>query len=178
MKLLNLAGCLVSCLSVVSLYGETSLGDTSARQNFVVRVPARIQIAAPATQVHAESSTNQSGVAFESQSWELSSNMRSGATVQFMTEHYFQHVDHPEIVRDAQLEIMLWHQSSPGAWTVTTGKSATSYQSGIHTATVQARSSRPGRAKIGLTVTFLPDNVMFTPPGEYQTTIVGTITAE
>ena len=170
--------CVLGLLGLLSSHESTTWGETTAQQQFTVHVPARISITAPDTQMRAELLPEQPHISFEPQSWDVASNSRTGATVQFSTDHCFQNVDDPAIQRDAQLEVSLLHESRPGTWAVTQPKATTSYLENRDSASVQIRSSRPGRATIGLTVTLLQDDALSTPGGDYVTTVIGTITSD
>ena len=151
--------------------------ETTARQSFVVRVPARVSIQAPPAGATADLPPDETQVQVSQQVWAISANSHSGATVQFATEQSFHHLDDDSIRRDAQLNVSIVSQSQPGAWNVTQSQAVTAHQVGDESATVQVRSARSGSAEIGLTVTFLQGDALSTPGGDYVTTVVGTITA-
>lgn len=150
---------------------------TRGKQNFTVHVPPRLSITAPSVGAEAELSPGQTQVEMAPQTWSIDANSRSGATVQFTTEHSFRHVTNDAIRRDAELRVSILNQHDPLVWEVTQAQATTAYQAGQEAATVQVRSNRPGSAVLGLTVTFLEGDTTSTPPGDYVTTVVGTITA-
>lgn len=153
--------------------------DTKAKskQSFTIHVPPRISITAPSARAEAELLPDQTHVQVAPQTWSIAANSRSGATAQFTTEQSFHHVGNDAIRRDVELRVSILDQNAPAAWTVTQAQATTAYQAGQEAATVQVRSDRPGSAVLGLTVTFLQGDATSTPPGDYVTTVVGTITA-
>lgn len=150
---------------------------TKGKQNFTVHVPPRLSITAPSTGAEAELLPGQTQVQIAPQTWSIAANSRSGATVQFTTEQCFHHATNDSIRRDADLKVSILNQNDPLVWEVTQAQATTAYQAGQEAATVQVRSNRPGSAVLGLTVTFLEEDAVSTPPGDYVTTVVGTITA-
>lgn len=151
--------------------------EITARQGFLVRVPQRMSIKAPAGGANADLPPDETQVQVPQQLWDISANTHSGATVQFATEQSFHNLDDDSIRRDAQLNVSIISQSRAGAWTVTQSEDVTAHQIGEESAAVQVRSAQAGAAVIGLTVTFLEGDALSTPGGDYVTTVVGTITA-
>jgi hypothetical protein len=150
---------------------------TKSKQSFSVHVPPRISISASSVGAEAELQPGQTQVQVAPQAWSISANNQAGATVQFTTEQSFHHVNNDAIRRDADLRVSILNQSYASAWVVTQAQATTAYQSGQESATVQVRSNRPGSAVLGLTVTFLQGDSTSTPPGDYVTTVIGTISA-
>ena len=150
---------------------------SKAKQSFRVNVPPRLSVTAPPSEARAELTPDQTQVQMTPQSWGIAANSQAGATVLFTTEQSFHHVSNDAIRRDAELKVVILNQSHASNWTVTQARAATGYQFGQETATVLARSHRPGSAVLGLTVTFLQGDSTSTPPGDYVTTVVGTMTA-
>ncbi len=151
--------------------------NTKSKQSFTIHVPPRISITAPSAGAEAELLPGQTQVEVAPQAWSIAANSRSGATVQFTTEQSFHLASNDAIRRDAELKVAILNQNTPLVWEVTQAQATTAYQAGQEAATVQVRSSRPGSAVIGLTVGFLDGDSTSTPPGDYVTTVVGTITA-
>ncbi len=167
-------------LAVVGIMLVGPLGvmsERTARQAFHVHVPPRLSIKAPPMEAHAVLLPGEAQVALAQQTWNVTSNATSGATVQFSTERCFHHVFDSRIRRDAQLDVKILDESRPGVWVVTQPNSVTHYDSGIEEASVQVVSSNSGTVSLGVTVTFLQGDSYSTPDGDYETTIVGTITA-
>ncbi len=151
------------------------LAESVARRTFVVHVPPRVSIQSPANAPIMILPPSQARVEFAQQDWEMATNSHSGATIQFVTEHSFH--NQTDVRRDAQLELKLLSQSKYGTWKVVRPSDATNHEIGREAATVQVSSISPGSAVVGLTVTFLPGSALSTPSGDYETTVVGTITA-
>ena len=150
--------------------------ESTARQSFLVSVPPRLSIKAPPVGAQAELPP-QTQVELSPQAWDVAANSPAGATVQFATENCFHKLDDASVRRDAQLKVSIVSQSQSSAWTVTQAQASTDYLLGQETAAVQVRSSKPGSAVLGLTVTFLDGNAVAAPGGDYVTTVVGTITS-
>ncbi len=114
----------------------------------------------------------------------MSCNSNAGATVALTTATPFTNGTHKQ---DARLDLAVSSTDntsggSPVAiWTVTTPSDQTNYLAGTpagNDATVIAQSSRPGKATLALTVTFMMDNAYSTlSQGNYSIDVVGTIAA-
>ncbi len=150
---------------------------SKARQSYRVQVPPRLSITAPQAEARAELLPDESQVQFAPQLWSIAANGQEGATIQFATEQSFHHLGNDAIRRDASLRVSILNQSHESIWEVTQAQATTSYVLGQEAATVQVRSHRPGSAVLGVTVTFLQGDTPSTPPGDYVTTVVGTLTA-
>ncbi len=151
--------------------------DRVARQTFVVHILPRVSIKSPPRGTISILHPSLSHLQFAQQDWEVTTNSLSGATIQFVTEHSFHNQSHSISRRNAQLELSILSQSKSGTWTVTQPSDVTNHESGLETARVQVDSHSPGFAVIGLTVTFLPGTSLSTPDGDFETTVIGTITA-
>lgn len=148
----------------------------SARQRFRVAVPSNISIVAPneALITHDQSDANQ---VFPAQRWSVVGNTLSGVSVSFTTPAPFTHIENPSYQRDARLGLVVSSSAGPGGWTVTQSYDMTDYAGGDPSATVSARSNGTASAAFGLSVTFVTGTYGSFPAGIYETTVVGTITA-
>ncbi len=151
--------------------------DRVSRQTFVAHVLPRVSVKSPPRGATSILDPSQVHVQFTQQDWDVTTNSLSGATIQFVTEHSFHNQNHSNIRRDAQLELRILSQSKSGTWTVTQPSGVTNHELGQELATVQVNSISPGFAVVGLTVTFLQGASLSTPDGDYETTVIGTITA-
>jgi len=166
------------CALAISLaIDPTTLPAKSDRQSFQVHVATRASVQAPPFAASALLPVGGDRVSLPEQNWNVASNSQSGATVRLVADHHFQHLEHPGIRRDARFDLRVISQSHVGNWKVTRSIASTSQQAADGSTYVEAQSSQPGSAAIGLIVTFEPDDSLFTPAGSYELTITGTITA-
>lgn len=154
------------------------VAETTDRQTFLVSVPARLKIVAPAIDPVEQGEPVDGVIRFERQVWQVGANTHAGAVIVFQTEGAFQFVGDPTVQRDARLDLSVVSHQGPGQWIVTRASDATNYRQGADQAQVAVRSNQSGSAEIGLSVTFLADDEANLPGGDYVTTVVGTITAE
>ncbi|MGH7128794.1 MAG: hypothetical protein ACREJB_13445 [Planctomycetaceae bacterium] len=168
-----------AALAVLTVASSAQAQVTDA-QNFTVTIPQVFTLTAPAdvTIVHDTSNADQ---AFPTQAWIARTNAINGATVSFSTNQAFTHTVDNTFKRDAQLDLALFPAatSTVANWSVTTANDVTNYVGLDETATVQATSTRPGRAQFDLLVTFLMGGADFADlaQGDYTLTVTGTMTA-
>lgn len=151
--------------------------ESTARQSFLVNVPRRLVISAPAAAPQVEMAEDAIQVTLPTQVWSVAANSHEGATVTLSTVQSFHNLDDDTIRRDAQLEVTVQNQSQARAWSVTHSIAITDHQTGQEEATVEVRSAGPGTADIGLKISLQSTSGQFTPAGDYSTTVIGTITA-
>lgn len=147
-----------------------------ASQNFRVKVPTSISITAPdAVEInHDESDNDQS---FPAQSWVVKGNVIGGVTVSFVASTPFTHTTNAEFKRDAKLSLSLGATAGPANWNISQATAETDYAGNSNTATVSASSDGVGRASFDLAVQFITDNYGTFAAGDYESTVVGTVTA-
>lgn len=145
-------------------------------QKFTVVVPTNISITPPAdvTLTHDETDNDQ---AFPVQQWEVFGNNQSGVSVNFTTNTPFIHTVDPSFERDAQLGLALNSNNGPATWTITQASDATDFGQSDTDATVAATSNGVGRANFDLSVTFVTDSFGTFAAGNYEMTVVGTVSA-
>ncbi|TWU03283.1 hypothetical protein [Neorhodopirellula pilleata] len=173
-SIFTIAALSIAMMSLIDM--RPTQAQTTARQRFRVAVPSNISIVAPDEAVITHDETNSNQV-FPAQRWSVVGNTMSGVSVSFSTPTPFIHVDNPSYKRDARLGLVISSSSGPGGWVVTQPFDMTDYASNDNSATVTARSNATGAASFGLSVTFVTGTYGSFPAGIYETTVVGTITA-
>ena len=180
LKFVSAVAVVVSCQLVSA--------QTTDTQKFTVTVPSTLSITAPSDRSQPHDTTNNNQVFSPGTNlanhWAVSCNSNAGATVALTTVTPFTNGIHKQ---DARLDLAVSSSdntsgSSPTAiWTVVQPSDQTNYIAGTPAgddATVIAQSTRPGKATLGLTVTFVMDNAYSTlSQGSYVIDVVGTITA-
>ena len=151
--------------------------DSTAQQRFLVHVPSRVSITAPPARANVILLPGDTQVGCVPQVWKVSAISSSGATVQITTAHSFHHVSDSNLRRDARLDLEILSQSQGGTWSVSRSMAVTQHATGDEAVCVQVSSVNPGTAVLGLTVTFLQGESLSTPTGDYETTVIGMITA-
>lgn len=142
---------------------------------FRVTVKSRLSIAAPTgtvSQFHDETDNDQS---FPLQRWTVISNNVAGATAVFETTQAFTHTVDSTYKRDASLALALVSGTS---WNVTTPTATTAYASSNEVVSVAAESSGPGSAAFDLAVSLVEETFADLAAGDYEMTVVGTLTAK
>ena len=148
----------------------------SDSQKFTVAVPASLTITAPTDAVltHDESDNNQ---AFPAQQWVVRGNTLSGVSVSFSTAQAFTNTTDASFKRDVSLGLAVSSSTGPAAWSVSQASDTTDYAGSDEVATVAASSDGVGRATFDLSVSFVTDSFGTFAEGNYETTVVGTLTA-
>lgn len=164
----------VSCEQVHAQINGPS--QRNARQNFRVIIPSNLSIISPddVTLTHDETNANQR---FPSQLWTVVGNNMTGVSVSFSALKPFTHTNDPRYKCDARLGLAINSSNGPGAWTMTQVNDVTDHANGDNTATVSAVSNGTSHARFDLGVNFITGTYGSFPSGVYETTVVGTITA-
>jgi len=150
--------------------------DATDSQKFRVRVPTTISITAPVdAQIDHDETDND--LSFPNQQWVVKANVLSGVMVAFEAQSPFTHTVDPTFQRDAKLTLSLGGTQGPADWTITQATDTTDYANASPTAVVTASSSGVGRASLDLAVQFITDNYGTFAAGDYESTVVGTVTA-
>lgn len=164
-----------SALFVVVANGSL-VAQTTDSQKFRVVVPSNISITPPAEVgiTHDESEDDQ---AFPQQQWLVKGNVVGGLSVSFATATPFTHTSAPDFKRDARLNLAVTSSLGPATWTVDQATDQTDYQANDRQAIVLASSDGVGRATFDLGVEFITNGAGTFAAGNYETIIVGTVTA-
>ncbi len=159
-----------------SYYCYSGLTDSKS-QRFVVTVPGRVSIVAPAIGPVRTYVLGNANLAFPHQNWQVRGNVPTGTTVVLQTLTSFHNTTNPASRRDGRLAVRVSSQSGPATWTVTRATDTTDYLAGDEDAMVQVVSDKTGEAQLGLSVTFLTGIGTDLEEGDYTLTVVGTITS-
>lgn len=144
-------------------------------ETFRVTVPSTLSITAPSdlvSQIHDETDNPQD---FPVQRWLVTANNTAGAIAVFETDHAFTHVVDDSFKRDALVTLA---KASGDAWSVTKASAQTAYGSSDEVVTVTAESSAPGAASFDLGVSMIEETFTDLAAGDYELTVVGTLTAK
>ena len=112
---------------------------------------------------------------FPEQGWKLTAPSHFGPTIAVWTIQPFRHVADPRIQVDAALNLTIGKRGKDGNWQVIMSQDRTHFSSGRTAAHVVA-GSQGGNGDAGITVSFLCHEQPFVADGEYEATVVGTIT--
>jgi len=159
------------------LMATSAHAQVNDNQGFSITVPSRLSITAPSASVSETHGGTAADHAFTTQQWAVKANARNGATVVFSTDQAFTHEEQSDIKRDAKLDLSIASSSGPASWTLAVASDQTDHAASDEVATVQAGSTRPGKAAFDLTVTFLTGDIETLAEGDYDLTITGTLTA-
>ncbi|MEZ6123099.1 MAG: hypothetical protein R3C49_08000 [Planctomycetaceae bacterium] len=168
------ARCLCAVAAVVM--GNTAFGQAPTQQ-FTVVVDSVLTLTAPAdlSITHDTTDANQT---FGLANWGVLSNHGTGATVDFTTTQVFQN---GTFERDLEMTVSVVTTdndiSSNPVWSVnpTLTTYASDYNANNRTGHVQATSSSPGNATLGLQMVFVDNDYSLLPSGNYTVTVTGTI---
>ena len=162
----------------VSLFflSATAAQAQNASQAFRVAVPSSLAIVAPVGQqlTHDQTDNNQ---AFSKQRWTVKGNVSNGVVVTFVSATPFVHETNGTMRRDALLGLELAGKTGPADWTVTKAADATNISGNDNDASVAASSNGVGRANFDLSVTFVTGEFGTFAAGNYNLTVVGTVSA-
>lgn len=166
---------IAAALTLVSTTVAMAQGATDS-QKFRVKVPTSISITAP-IEAQVDHDETDNDLSFPSQQWVVKANVLGGVMVAFEAQSPFIHTVDPTFKRDARLSLSLGATLGPAVWNITQPIAATDYANALPTAAVTASSSGVGRATFDLAVQFITDNYGTFAAGDYESTIVGTVTA-
>ncbi|MBL8813573.1 MAG: hypothetical protein JNM43_25635 [Planctomycetaceae bacterium] len=142
---------------------------------YTVHVSPFMQIDAMTADRTATHPLTAGNVSFTNNRWFARTSSGTGSTVRFSTDHAFQHVASPSSQRDARLTLTNMVGNSSGRWQYDVVTDVTNYAAGDGTATVQVSSRAPGTAIITMRVDFLTGTASTLRQGQYQMTVIGTI---
>ncbi|MCA9036075.1 MAG: hypothetical protein KDA91_13150 [Planctomycetaceae bacterium] len=185
MKTSNFGLVKVFSFALVATVCQLAVGQTTDTQTFTVTVPSALSIVAPADRQLNHDTTNNNQVfvpgADVANHWAVMCNSGAGATVNLTTSTPFTHTTNSNFKRDARLDLAISSSDNDGTgsavWTVSTATDTTDYAGADADASVQATSAAPGKATLGLTVTFITDTYSTLLQGDYEIDVVGTIAA-
>lgn len=165
---------------VFSVVAALAVGNSAfaQTQQFTVVVADVLSITAPADVSinHDATDTNQAFNVADS-NWAVLSNQGSGAAVTFTTDGRFTNVVGANTyTRDYTMGLTI--ASDPDSvWSTVAGAELWESASDGAIGTVQAESSGPGNASLGLAVTFVDNDFSQLPAGNYTLAVTATIVA-
>ena len=169
---------LTQLFSVVAALAVGNSAFAQAQQQFTVVVADVLSITAPSDVSinHDGTDTNQA-FAVTASNWAILSNQGSGASVTFTTSGRFTNVVGANtFTRDYTMGLAV--QSDPDSvWDVVAGADLWESATDGAVGTVQAESTGPGNADLGLAVTFVDDDFSQLPAGNYTLSVTATIVA-
>ena len=113
--------------------------------------------------------------AFDPVRWDIQNRFRNGCVVEWRVVP-FAHESAPAAVADCDLTVRLVQFNRRARWRVATPNDSTSVATGKNAATVSMTAAAPGNARAELVLRFNTSNVTSLAAGDYETTVVGTIT--
>ncbi len=168
---------LVAFLALVPLLFGDYARSANDSQQYQVNVPTRLFITAPVIDpIRGYPGSGSADIDFAPQTWRARSNSLQGATVTLETTTAFRHTVTTTSKRNARLDLSVRQTYGPGLWTILIPTATTNYSAGNEQARVRVTTNGPGSANLYLIVTFLTGAPGSLRSGDYQTTVVGTIT--
>jgi hypothetical protein len=166
----------IAIASIIVCSAGSAMAQTTASQKFRVVVPTNISIVSPplASITHNETDANQ---VFPPQEWVVRGNSSAGLAVSFETQSAFTHTVDPNFKRNAIITLAVGSSTGPASWTVTKSTDQTDYAASDEVASVQASSNGVGRATLNVGLSFITDSFGTFASGDYETTVVGTVSA-
>ena len=151
----------------------TGMGQDST--SYSVTVPHYMRIDALQSAASANHPGTTADVTIANQVWFAASASPTGSTVQLTTDHAFHNVHNDSYRRDARLRLTRLMATLQARWQFDTISDQTNYAAADEVATVQYSSRGPGIAYAWLDVTFLTGDLATLRGGDYQLTVIGTI---
>lgn len=146
-------------------------------QRFTVNVPVRVIVRAPIFDpIRGYPGSGSANVVFAPQSWWAAGNSTRGVNVTLETLTAFRHTTTSTSKRNARLDLSATKIKGRGNWTVNTATATTNFTAGAENVRVRASSDGTGEANLFLTVTFITGAPGTLLEGDYQMTVLGTVT--
>lgn len=165
-------------VACIFLYApEPAAGQLQEDQAYTVYIPPAMSLRAlrpDQVQIHPETPGD---LTFTNSVWWARTASATGSTIRFATDTPFLNVTNPGYERDVRLHTPRMFGSPWSGWAYDTPTDQTDYASGDDDAAVQISGTGPGLALIYLEVTFITGDVTTLGGGDYEVTVVGTITA-
>ena len=173
---LRLLAGFVFALSVM-LITESTAAQTSDGARYTIRIDPFMQLTALGADRTAIHPLTPSNITFAGQTWFARTSSSTGSTIQWTTDHSFWNTADPSYRRDARLRLTRIVGSAISGWQFDTVQDQTNTVGGDETALVQVSSQRAGNAIIWMDVTFITGNLPTLRGGNYEMTVIGTISA-
>lgn len=163
------------CLVLVAACAGSDTVPAQDSNRYRVTVPHYMRIDALQPAASATHPGTSADVTLANQIWFAASASPTGATVQLTTDHAFHNVQNDSYRRDARLRLTRLMATRQARWQFDTITDQTNYIAADEVATVQYSSRGPGIAFAWLDVTFLTGDMATLRGGDYQLTVIGTI---
>lgn len=156
---------------------DQAAAQTSHDNDFTVYVPPRMSLRALRPDQSTTHPETVGDVTFRNQLWWATTASSTGSTIRFTTDTCFVNQDRPGYLRDVRLQSPRLFGNPSAGWGFDTPVDQTDYAAGDQQAQVQISGTGPGVALIFLDVTFITGDLATLAGGDYEVTVVGTITA-
>ncbi|WP_145099158.1 hypothetical protein [Rosistilla carotiformis] len=155
--------------------GLASADGPSDQQIFRVHVPQRVGLGDAESVVVTKRDPTDNDPQFSTQTFDVVSQTPAGAVVVFESQQVFRHRSHPAKRSDLRMRL---DPPQASRWRVTQASDQTDYAAGRTIATVVAQSNQAGDARLCLRVELVDHPRPQTMTGDYETTVVATISAK
>ncbi len=162
---------------VVLAFATPAFGQIQHDHDFSVYVPPSMSIRALRTDQSVDHPETSADITMRNSMWWARTASATGSTVKFSTDTCFINQQKPDYLRDVRLHTPRLFGTAGANWDFDTHTDQTDYANGDDQAMVQISGDGPGIALIFLEVTFITGNTATLAGGDYQVTVVGTITA-
>ena len=142
---------------------------------YKVHVPPDMQLKALGSSQTTTHPMTTGNVTFSNQRWQARTSSGTGSTVRFSSDHAFRNLSDSNYERDVRLQLTRIVGTAGSGWRFDTTVDTTNYAAADETATVQVSCTRPGNSIIWMDVIFMTGNLATLKGGQYQMTVVGTI---
>lgn len=164
--------CLRSVIALVLLLHAPYVGAQTQQQTFKISLPGIVSITAENDLAEITHDLRERDQRFPSQRWSVTSQNSLGAVVTLQTNQAFTNTSDSTAKRDVQISLNI--RNGP-RWRVSQRRDETDYKSGDEIAIVRAESDRAGDANFNLRVIFREESVDDLMDGDYELTVIGTI---
>ncbi|TWT53977.1 hypothetical protein Pla22_16110 [Rubripirellula amarantea] len=166
--------CLGNCAYLWLARSEFASAAETAYQTFSVNVRSETFVEAPenVVMIHDQSESNQ---VFPTQTWTVRGNLTTGMVVDFVLEAPFIHALDSSSKTDARLNASVRSTQGSANWTVPISQDQTDINQNVNSANVRVQSDAVGMAEIDLNVELVETSQFVALPGNYETTVLATI---
>lgn len=163
--------CLIVTFSAIT---QTAFGQNQA--DYSVFIPASMSLEAMRPPDSATHPMTPANVVLSDSRWRARSSSTTGSTVTFRTDHSFWNLDGSGYKRDAIVRLTRLQGPPHGNWTIDVAQDQTDYANGDEVAQVTMSSTAPGMQMVRMEVEFVTGDLSTLRGGDYQLTVIGTIT--
>ena len=164
-------------LSVIAFQAAPAYGQVQHEHDLTVYVPPAMSLRALRPDQSVTHPETPADITMSNSLWWATTSSATGSTIRFTSDTPFINQDRPSYKRDVRLHSPRLFGNPSAGWSFDTTTDQTDYAAGDDQAVVQISGTGPGIALIFLQVTFITGNVATLAGGDYEVTVVGTITA-